>query len=135
MAPSNRPAEKPGADRKGLRDGLTLIEVVIATTVLAFVLGGFLSAFNMNYRSVVISNNRQLAMHQARKTLEDLMGLAYYNSALSDGSHTLSSNCSYTVSTASKIKNITVTYQWKDVVHKTYANVKLTTSMAETIHR
>lgn len=104
--------------RIGSRQGVTLVEVVVAMFILGITLGAGVQAL-ISYRRVAESANRQIeAVHAARAELEALTRKNFYDSDLDVGTHSLSEGKSYTVSrippsdSFSKLKLISVSIPW-----------------------
>ena len=117
------------------RGGLTLVEILVAMSILAGTLTGFLAVFMMNQRTVLVANNQQRAMHQARGVLEDLFSLSYYDARLSVGSHVVDSGCSYSVAETNRVKTIAVTLTWKNALEPKTTSFVLTTAVSQAIHK
>lgn len=123
-----------GVSRLSGSSGMTLPEVVIATMVLAMTLSAFITGFLMNHRTILHSNNRLAAMHEARAVLEDLGANNYDSSALSAGTHSLS-NGNYTVEEDANIKNVVVTIQWMDPGRRVESTAQYMTSFCRAVHK
>jgi prepilin-type N-terminal cleavage/methylation domain-containing protein len=115
--------------------GLTLIEVLIAMTILASTLSGFLAVFMMNQRTVGVANNQQQAMNQARGVMEDLFSHAYYDTALSVGNHAVDGRCAYTVSESNSMKRVAVRVTWTNALERQASSFVLTSALSYAIHR
>ena len=59
------------------RGGFTLLEVLIASTLLAIVSAGTYAIFSASYRFQLAAQHRLEAMHLARQGLENLVPLSY----------------------------------------------------------
>lgn len=116
------------------KTGMTLPEVLIACFIIGLTLSAFVTTFVMCQKSVTFANNRVMALHEARRVMETVMGLPYSDAALSTGTHTLT-NGSYVVTESAGTKNITLNIVWNDPAFKTPSQVTLTTSMAQSIHK
>jgi prepilin-type N-terminal cleavage/methylation domain-containing protein len=125
------------ADVRRLRHkaGLTLVEVLVAMTILASTLASFLAVFMMNQRTVVVANNQQQAMNQARGVMEDLFSHAYYDPALSAGNHAVDGRCAYTVSEANSMKTVAVRVTWTNALQRQASSFVLTSALSYAIHR
>lgn len=113
---------------------MTLPEVVIACLILGITLSGFVMTFASSQKMVALTNNRVVAMHEARRQIENLMCLKYADPALSVGNHTIS-NGSYLVSENAGTKNVAMTINWSDPAQPGTSTVTLVTSMSYAIHR
>ncbi len=71
------------------KNGMTLVEVMIAMLILAMTLGGGVTAITTFSRAAEAARRRTEAVHQARVALEHLSNKSYGDSALSLGAHTL----------------------------------------------
>lgn len=71
------------------QSGFTLVEVVIASGIMALVLSGFIATFVMSQRSAILASNRMEACHIARENMDKVICNGYSNSAVSVGQHTI----------------------------------------------
>ena len=127
----------------GSRDGFTMIEVVVASTVMMIACLAVLGTFSYARRTASLTENRLYSLHIARQVMESLCVLAYTDSALSAGTgKTLpgfpSTRGYYTVTADSdnKTKDITVVVQWAEPTGMTQTqSVSLTTSLSLSVHK
>ena len=100
------------------RNGMTLVEVLVAIFVLSLTLGVGVSSLMSNRRVAESVSRQTQAVHAARATLERLTSRTFYHSDLSVGTHTISTGGSYTVSRipptdpSSKLKLVVVSIPW-----------------------
>lgn len=116
------------------KSGLTLVEVMVACTILGFALCGFFTSFVMQQKAVEFANEKRQAMHSARAVMEDLMASKYSASDLTVGTH----NCTngfYVVTESNSMKEISLTMQWKNPGQKMTQTVTLVTSISYAAHR
>lgn len=117
------------------REGLTLVEVMVAMAILGSTLAGFLAVFAMNQRTVLVANNQQRAMHQARGVVEELFSHSYDDAELAVGRHVVSGSCCYDVTEADRLKTLTVTLSWSNALQPRPTSFALTTAISQAIHR
>ena len=115
--------------------GLTLVEVMVAMAILVSTLGGFLTVFMMNQKTVVYANNQTQAMNTARSQMEALLSYAYNDARLSVGSHVVNGSCSYSVAAANNLKTIAFSISWTNPQPYKVASYVLTTAMSQAIHQ
>jgi len=128
----------------GSRDGFTMIEVVVASTVMMIVCMAVLGTFAYARRTASLTENRLASLHIARQVMESLCVLAYTDSALTASTTKKqlpgfpSTRGYYTVTADSdnKTKDITVVVQWAEPTGMTQVqSVSLTTSLSLSVHR
>lgn len=118
------------------KDGFTLVEVLIACVLMAIVLTGFLSAFDMSKRTTIVSDQTMWATHEARRILETIRTYDYSDTNLSVATHNLS-NGYYIVSnntSYAKTKDIYLTIQWIEPGVRRTSSVSLVSSVTESMH-
>lgn len=134
------PMSKHKQSGKISRGGFTLVEVVIATALLIMALALFLSSFVQSKRSVVMANNRIMAIQNARTVLEGLLPYTYGATQLNNGWHSTSvSGVSYVVATVTQtpsivVKNIYVTNRWINPGSGITSTVSLAGSVSSELH-
>ena len=64
-------------DRERTEEGFTLVELVIAMTLLAIVAVGFLTSVSLGFRTVAVARQRQTASEVATARLEHLRNVGY----------------------------------------------------------
>ena len=124
--------------------GFTLVEVVIATGILALVLSGFITTFVMSQRSAILATNQMTACHIARQNMENVLCNTY--SAVSAGTHTLptvtNNNCifksSYVVTQSTAytgVKDIQMTISWLNLTGKATNTLVFCDSLSMGLHQ
>ncbi len=117
------------------KSGMTLVEVMIATLLVGFGLATFLSAFTAASRTSEASARRIMAVHTARRVMEDLRSRPY--SALAFGTTQLTNGIAVTVTAATGFtatKNIELKVDWKNPGQSKPGQVVLWSSVASCIH-
>ncbi len=66
-------------------DGFTLIELIVAISLLATVAGGFVASLGLGFKTIALARQRQTAASIAEARLEHLRGVPYSNIALPSG--------------------------------------------------
>lgn len=114
--------------------GGILIEVMIASFVLALGFAGVLVSFSSLTRTVRLVDTEMRTMHRARQELETLRTFSYSSGALSSGTHSITGGL-YVVSAYSQAGTKQVTLSL-DVIapNGSTSQVALTTVLASTIH-
>lgn len=128
---------KIGSDmaRRDACSGMTLVEVMIATLLVGFGLATFLAAFTAASRTSEASARRIVAVHTARRVMEDLRSKPY--SALAVGTTQITNGVTMTVTVASGFvttKNIELKVDWKNPGKTNPGQVVLWSSVASCIH-
>ena len=128
------------------RTAFTLVEVMVATALLILTLALFLNSFVAAKRSAVISDQRMVAIQNARSNMEMLVSSAYLSASLSNGGHsvmgTVSSvptNISYSVATVTQspsivVKNVCLTNRWVNPGGGITSTVRLAGSVSLELH-
>ncbi len=119
----------------GGRDGFTLTEVLVASAMVAVGLAGVLVSFSVLTRTARLLDTRTRAMHEGRKTLEELQGISFSAPELAPGVHSISGG-QYEVSTYGFPSTKTVAVSF-DVLtpNGTTSRVSLTTVMSSVFHK
>ena len=123
--------------KKARKSGLSLVEVLVATLLLAMTFAGVMSALTMTQKSVYITNDATSSIHQCRKVMEQLWAYDYYDPPLSVGTHTLS-NGNYVVSLATNsylTKHITVNVNFTEPMNSRTQTITMVSSFSQAIHR
>jgi prepilin-type N-terminal cleavage/methylation domain-containing protein len=121
-------------------DGFTLIEAMIAITILVLGLGGAALTFNMAVRSEASNEARAEAMHFARDQMEFLRVLAWNDPALAPGSHTITNTTAYggtydIAAAGTDLRDITVNVTWvNDMALGAVGPFSLTTTFTKALH-
>ena len=116
--------------------GMTLLEVMIAFSILTLVLFGFLSSFGMGKRAEVQASSTMEGIHYARSIIEQLRARNFSDSQLSYGTHTIS-NGQYVVTATSgfsSTKDIHLTVWWTDPGTSRTSTVAIATSISGALH-
>lgn len=120
-----------------MKKGFTLVEVVIASAIMALALLAFLGSFMMARHSTMLSENRMKAVHEARGEMETLLTLPYIAPELNYGTHSLS-NGSYSVTTnaeyPSSVKDIFITVTWVNPMSTVTSTVSVSGSLCAGLH-
>ncbi len=126
-----------------MKNGLTLVEVAIATALLIIALALFAGTFVQAKRSAVIADNRMDAVHNARVALETFLSYPYASTQLDTGARTMvvsgvTNYCSVTIVTQNPgilVKNIYVTNRWVNPLTQMTSTVSLAVSMSQEFHQ
>ena len=134
----------------GLPDGSrgsTIVESVVAVTVLGIALGACVMSFAMAMRASDTSRNQMFALHAARNQLETLRTNSYSNAALNVGTYQINTANSslgfytnywgyYTVTANAYpgVKDITVGICYRNRLRGGVSTNTLTTSLSNTLH-
>ncbi len=128
-----------------MKKGFTLVEAVIAMTLLAMTLALFTITFVQAKRSATIADNRMKAIHDARHVMENLLSQTYNSALLSPGAHLVSgissiSNVSYSVMIVTQapdiiVKNIYLTNRWINPNSKNTSELSLAGSVCAELHQ
>lgn len=129
-------ATRQRCGRGGRESGFTLVEVVVAMTLLLLALTTFVVSFVQSKRSAAIAENRLEAIHTARDKMETIASYLYTATGLSIGTHNFA-NGFYTVSnnTIANVKDITLTVRWVNPVGKITSTVSLAGSVSSNLHQ
>lgn len=118
--------------------GYTLIEVVIATALLALTLSAFAASFVQSRRSATVAENRMEALHSARQQMETLMTLSFAATqfnygvhALTNGSYAVTSNAQYPAT----VKDIALSLRWVNTLGTITSTVSLSSSISSELHQ
>lgn len=117
--------------------GFTLVETMMAVTIMGIALGACILSFSMAMRSVNTASNQMAALHYAREQLEGLRTNSFSNltSALKTNSVPANFTISYTISSVdSATKNLTVNVTYLNRLRRGVSTNTLTTTMVSTLH-
>ena len=117
--------------------GMTLVEVMIASTILAFTLCAFLTTFVTAERAAVMADDYMEKTNEARQIMEELVACNYDNSQLNLGTHTIPEG-QYIVSqnaTFSDTKDIALTIYWTERGGSKTWSLSFSTSMTKGLHQ
>jgi len=122
-----------------LKDGFTLVEVMVAMALLGLTLGGAVASVTMYWRWNEASSRRIVAVNTARAELELLSRLNYDHAALTVGTHSLMGGAEGTCSVSSiadssaRRKQVAVSVVWRDPRTDTARTETLTTMISEAL--
>ena len=126
---------------RSARAGMTLIEVVIGSALLALSFAAVLSVLSFSWRSATLAANRLESMNMARRAIETLRDQTYDASLLSVGAEKrpipglAADEGYYSVSEAGgTVKTITVVIEWTES-WGAEQSLSLSTSMSKAMHR
>ncbi len=66
----------------GSEAGLTMVELMVAISIIAIIMSGLALSIGVNYKSVALARARQVAESAANKRLEELRDVDYADMAL-----------------------------------------------------
>lgn len=126
-----------------MKNGFTLVEVVIGLALLVISLAMFLGGFVQAKRSAVIADGRMDTVHNARLAMETFLSYPYAATQLNVGAKTLivsgvTNFCSVAIVTQNPgivVKNICVTNRWVNPFTKRTSAVSLAVSMSQEFHK
>ena len=143
--------------RKASRSGFTIVEVVVASSILLISVLAVTNAFSYSRRTVSLTENRLACLHIAREVMETLRTENYNSSILTltpegtkkrpipkypfeDGTYYPSARGYYTVTLSTggeggDAKDITVVIEWQEPIGSKIHSVSLTTSHSRGLHR
>ena len=119
------------------RNGFTMIEVVVSSSILVIVFVALLGTISTARRISSITENRLSCLHIARQVLESYGNKGYDSSDFAVGTKQLPNNRgSVVISQVSgqKNKDVTVTINWVEPTGMTQA-VSVTSSYSRSLHR
>ncbi len=139
-----------------MKKGFTLVEVVIASALLAITLGGLLTAIMTARRSALVAGSRLAAMQVARRQMEQLLTYPFFAATqLTFGTHSIAPATqliygansvstgvfygAYVVTndrqfSAALVKNINLTVYWTNAGTRWSSSVNLNGSLSSTLH-
>ena len=123
------------------RDGVTLVEMMIASGILIMGLTAFMTAFTVARRSAAMAQCQMEAVHKARQAIETLTACGYQDALLNVGSNkTLSSlgmSNSYSVAqnaTYPSTKDVQVTVYWTIPGKARVLSMSMNSSFTQCLH-
>lgn len=139
-----------------MKKGFTLVEVIVAATVLLAAMGALLFSITSARRSVLLSGTRTAAVQVGRQHMERLLALPYAGSQeLNLGTHVIPTTTqlvygshsavtglfygSYTVTSNKQVpsflvKDIDMTIYWTNAVLNRSSSINLKGSMSSPLH-
>lgn len=122
----------------GNRSGFTLVEIVVASTIMLIVFTAVLGTFSYGRRSASLTENRLCCLHIARQVLESLSLQGFSSTALATGTgKTLpgfpAGRGYYNVTQNGGTKDVTVVIRWTEPLGMTQS-VSLATSFSASLH-
>ena len=112
---------------------MTLVEVLVASTILAATLAAGVTVFVQHRASVCMIEDSVEAMHTARGQMERLRSLSYHHPDLSTGTHQYDGGY-YTVTGGGGLKDIAVAAYWYDNYRHVTGEVSLVTTICSDMH-
>jgi prepilin-type N-terminal cleavage/methylation domain-containing protein len=118
------------------RAGFTLVEICVASAILALIAASVLGVLVVGRRSASLAENHLAALHIARSTLETLGNKPFNSTELQIGTTQLPGNRgNYVVeSVDARTKNVTVNIDWVEP-SGTVRTLSLTTSFSWSLHQ
>ena len=125
-----------------MKQGFTLTEIVIASTILAISLAMLIGVITTFKRSTFIASHRMEALHEARDHIETLLSRSYNDASLNIGTYSFAFTTGnldgfYTVSpdaTFTNVKNISLTVNWVNPTATITSSVTIESSMSSVLH-
>ncbi len=129
--------------RRASKGGFTVVEVIIASSILLISVLAVTSAFSYARRTVSLTENRLASLHIAREVMEVLRSQPYASTLLTIGNNKQLPNYPrargyYDVKLSGVTgdsKDITVVISWVEPISPTTRTVSLTTSHSRGLHR
>ena len=115
--------------------GFTLVETMVASFILAFVLCAMASTFLLCKKCAVRTEKHLEAVHRGREQMETLMTCKYTDAALDVGAHSFPGG-TYTVSGGPlpSTKDIRLTVFWSDFNTPTNLGITLCSTISSGLH-
>lgn len=121
----------------------TLLEIVIATAIMAISLLMLIATVVMLKGTVYDASDRLVALHEARDHMETLLSLSYSDASLNIGTHAFAFSTgnyvgSYTVSSNTSfdgIKDIALTVNWVDPGSTITSSMTINGSLSSVLHQ
>lgn len=129
--------------RTATRSGFTVVEVIIASSIMLISVLAVTSAFSYARRTVSLTENRLASLHIAREVMETLRNEPYASTFLTIGNNKQLPNYPrarghYDVKASGvtgDAKDITVVIDWKEPTSAKTQSISLTTSHSRGLHR
>ena len=112
---------------------MTMVEVLVASSILAMTLAGFMVVFRQHRGSVYRIESSVSSMRTARGQMEHLRTLPYSHPELDTGTHDFTGGV-YIISGGSDLKDIEVTAYYYDSSRFTTGSVTLVTTIFKDMH-
>lgn len=116
----NSPLSLRGAKRRSNLSGFSLIELMVAAAILAFVVLGIFLAFSTGFQGMADARDRTVATNYAREAMEDVknMDFEYISSVpleqISETKFEREISVDYNVEGSSNLKRVTVRVFWEN---------------------
>ena len=129
-----------GKPQQSRREGMTLVEVVVASAIMLIVFVALFSGLSFARRATQLTEHRLQALHLARQTLEGLRIKSYTAAELDKKSYGLALPApfsgSYVVSepVRDELKNIKVIIKWREKGWGPEQTLELETQMSQWLH-
>ena len=129
------PAVHPVSRRIRSVSGFTLVETMVASFILAFVLCAMASSFLLCKKSAVRTQKHLEAVHRGREQMETIMTCKYSDTALDVCAHSFPGGI-YTVSGGPfpSTKDIRLTVFWTDFNTPTNVGITLCSTISSGLH-
>lgn len=119
------------------RAAFTLVEICVAAFLLALAFGAVFATLSSSRQSLVMAENRLVAVHEARAAMEGLRRSSYSAPELAAGTWSLlGGRGRYVVTDMGDgwNKNVDVQVDWQDFEGRTHT-VTLTTTVSRSLHK
>lgn len=119
------------------KDGFTMIEVVVASAIMALVFIAMLGTVSTSRNIQSLTENRLASLHIARETLERYSTISYDSAEFAVGTNQLPNNrgsVAIKAVSGQTTKDVTVIINWVEPTGKPYS-VSLTSSFSRSLHR
>lgn len=130
-------ATGPSPERDSSRSGFTLVEVVLATAMLAMGMGATTLTISMAIRMASANSNLMGAMHAGRQELEELTARGFHDPSIEVGTHYVTNGiftASYQVTSAGPgRKTLRMDVPYLNPMTGQAASVRLETLLAESL--
>jgi Tfp pilus assembly protein PilV len=125
----------------GRRDGMTLVEVMIASGLLLMLLCGLITGFTTARRSALMAAYEMQALHVARQAVETLSACSYADAALAVGANKtlpgLGMSNTYSVAmnpTYPSTMDVSLTVFWQEPAKTNLMSLTYSTSFTACLH-
>jgi len=120
-------------------NGVTLIEMMVASCIFALLLAGFVTGFTFSRKAARAASDYMQAIHLSRQGIETLVDISY--ASFTNGTFSfpnLGMSNTYTVAqnpTYPSVKDITFTVYWKNPARATMMSMSYSTSVTSYLHQ